>query len=422
MNNLELKPDEITMIIYHKKCPDGFGAAYSCWKYCKLGNNNKNIIYHASQHGDPVPDVTGHNVLICDFSFPYDITLQLIEKANKLAVIDHHKTAVENLKELDDKYKYIVMDHSGAYLTWQYFFPNMKVPKLIEYIEDHDIWKKSLYLTNEFSAWFHNSVPFEFEEYDKYFEDEILLNNIETNGVIMSKMSETLTNRAAENVTVKFMELGDNNYLVGYLNTSINKSEIGNKMVLNNPNIDFAVAYSINDYCNHTVFSLRSTNDHTDVSRIAKLFGGGGHRNASGVKVDYVTNTLPGRVFDNGNLYDKLNDLYHYFALGLNVASMNCTSHINKVAKYLLGTKYEGGKQRASILLSDKLNDDTIDIIDIWYHQIVDNKHQIVHHVYFNEETNIKNKLDKLKHVYKEQLNEWNEGDPMIIKNNDFYL
>ena len=35
------------------------------------------------------------------------------------------------------------------------------------------------------------------------------------------------------------------------------------------------------------VFSLRSTDDGLDVSEIAKKYGGGGHRNASGFRVAY---------------------------------------------------------------------------------------------------------------------------------------
>jgi hypothetical protein len=35
------------------------------------------------------------------------------------------------------------------------------------------------------------------------------------------------------------------------------------------------------------VFSLRSTDDGPDVSEIAKLYGGGGHKNASGFRVAY---------------------------------------------------------------------------------------------------------------------------------------
>ena len=41
------------------------------------------------------------------------------------------------------------------------------------------------------------------------------------------------------------------------------------------------------DTPNGRVFSLRSTNEGADVSEIAKQFGGGGHRNASGFRVTF---------------------------------------------------------------------------------------------------------------------------------------
>ena len=63
--------------------------------------------------------------------------------------------------------------------------------------------------------------------------------------------------------------------------------------------------YSIQKY-DRTSFSLRSTQQHEDVSAVAKCFGGGGHRNASGVSLNYVASTLPCNTYDNGELYNIL--------------------------------------------------------------------------------------------------------------------
>lgn len=47
----------------------------------------------------------------------------------------------------------------------------------------------------------------------------------------------------------------------------------------------WAVWKALGDNCE--VFSLRSTADGTDVSEIAKQYGGGGHKNASGFRLPH---------------------------------------------------------------------------------------------------------------------------------------
>ena len=83
-----MEPTSVNCVIYHADCTDGFGAAYSAWK--QLGNRAE---YHACKHGTPPPDVKGKNVVILDFSFNNATTKQMIEEANSLLVIDHHKSA-----------------------------------------------------------------------------------------------------------------------------------------------------------------------------------------------------------------------------------------------------------------------------------------------------------------------------------------
>ena len=90
-----LKPEEVNFVIYHYPCSDGLISAFSAWKY--FNNNNNNITYYpAAYHKNP-PNVKGKNVLICDFSYDYYVLLDMIKNANKLLIIDHHKTAEEKL-------------------------------------------------------------------------------------------------------------------------------------------------------------------------------------------------------------------------------------------------------------------------------------------------------------------------------------
>jgi oligoribonuclease NrnB/cAMP/cGMP phosphodiesterase (DHH superfamily) len=118
--------------------------------------------------------VAGLNVLICDFSYKKDTMLKLVSEAKTLAIIDHHKSAEEDLKDISDENKVFRMDHSGAFLTWAYFYPLSPMPLLIKYIEDNDIWIKAMPNTRELTSYIY-SLPFEFEEYEKLLDEKVLL-------------------------------------------------------------------------------------------------------------------------------------------------------------------------------------------------------------------------------------------------------
>ena len=53
------------IVIYHKNCNDGFGAALVCSTILK----KKNTEYHSAVHYSDPPDVKGKNVFILDFSY-----------------------------------------------------------------------------------------------------------------------------------------------------------------------------------------------------------------------------------------------------------------------------------------------------------------------------------------------------------------
>jgi hypothetical protein len=213
---------------------------------------------------------------------------------------------------------------------------------MIKYIQDVDIWTKKLPYINEFQSWFH-TLPLEFSEYDKYIDDKQLLEHIVTKGVTFNQLNEHYIDQSLEHATPRFSRIKDKYYIVGYLNKTICKSEIGNKIFTKFPLIDFSAVYSISN-SDYTYFSLRSTNNHVDVSEVATKLSGGGHRNASGIKLEYVTNHLPGAIFDTGNLYDNLKNIYYGVYLIsdklYNIVYLASSVHKHKIGKYLLQTKY----------------------------------------------------------------------------------
>ena len=122
----------MTYVLYHANCDDGFGAAWAARK--KLGDA---AVYVPVKYGDPLPPtVTGERVYVVDFSYPRDVLETLADRC-KVVVLDHHKTAQEDLADLP--FAEFDMERSGAGMTWDYFFPGQPRPPLIDHIEDRDL-------------------------------------------------------------------------------------------------------------------------------------------------------------------------------------------------------------------------------------------------------------------------------------------
>ena len=350
--NLELEPKDVDVVIYHKNCPDGLGGAFAAWYYFTRLGIDKHVEYIGASHGEQPPDVTGKNLLIVDFSYKKDVLNALLKIVNKMVILDHHLTAMEDLKDLDPKHKIFDMNHSGAYLSWVYFFPEEPVPKLILYIEDRDIWTKKMELTDEFSSWF-STITQNFENFVPLLNDSYLMSIIKTEGVGMEKANKNNISKTVKYADPIFMRISGEYYMVVHINTTVHKSDIGNQVLVGKdmyPNADFSASYSIDDRSGSTLFSLRSTNKHIDCSKIAELFGGGGHRNASGAKIQCITATLPGEILSKGQLYDKFDKIYFgtidIVGTMFNVVYFNMSSLKSKIGKYLLRDKYiitEGG-------------------------------------------------------------------------------
>jgi hypothetical protein len=139
-----------TTIIYHGPgCADGFCAAWIAHR--RLGDD---AAYLPAQYGDAPPDISGQDVLILDFSYPREVLLTLAARNNRVVVLDHHKTAQQDLADLGGE-KLLVrfdMGKSGGRLTWEHFYPDEPAPWLVEYTEARDLWTFHLPFSREISA------------------------------------------------------------------------------------------------------------------------------------------------------------------------------------------------------------------------------------------------------------------------------
>ncbi|CAB4389499.1 unnamed protein product [Rhizophagus irregularis] len=290
-------PGSLNYIIYHKDCSDGFGAAYSAWT--RLGAN---ATYFAAAHGAERPsdsEIKGKRIGMFDFSYSNSIIKEIEKQAELLIIVDHHITAKgELIGRGDEKERnyHFDMDKSGARLAWEFFYPNKEVPLLIRHIEDKDLWRFALPNTKEFSAYWHN-VPREFETYDQYVKDEGLIKKvIETGTHILNYKNEVVKQLVEKHAVKRNLTLTVNQlpaspnkppqsvtkqFVVYIINSIIMQSELGNALA-KIEDADFGLVWNYDAKEKQYVVSLRSLDEKADVSQIAKVFGGGGHRNASG--------------------------------------------------------------------------------------------------------------------------------------------
>jgi len=278
-----------SLVLYHASCADGFTAAWAAW----LVFGDTGADYKSMQYGKGPPELikeTGdammyENIYVLDFSFPASDLKALTHHAQgNVILIDHHKTAQADLAPLmKDPHPKIVlffdMDKSGAMLAWEHFHPGIDPPMLVQYVQDRDLWTWKLPGTAPAMEYL-STLPFSFEKWE-----DIDLQLTDDRDWVINQGEAMLRYRDAhvERVTKKpgFCRL--EGYLVPCINAPQWQSEIGAKLSLDHP---FAVMWFMN-YEGGFIYSLRSNKDypkHVDVSAIAKIYGGGGHKHAAGFR------------------------------------------------------------------------------------------------------------------------------------------
>ncbi len=136
--------DPSPLVLYHgRNCPDGFGAALAAWLYYGDKAEYVGLDHGDVQSVDDLPALDGRSVYILDFSFSAEILSAIDERAARLVMLDHHKSAAEKLTGFACRcgVVHFDMDKSGARLAWEFFHPHQPVPALLQYVEDRDIWK-----------------------------------------------------------------------------------------------------------------------------------------------------------------------------------------------------------------------------------------------------------------------------------------
>lgn len=262
------------LVIYHGNCADGFGSAWCFHHY-----NPDGYDFHAGVYQAAPPDVTGRDVFMSDFSYKRHVVESMLESARSITLIDHHKSAIDDLKPLLDTgavQGYTNIDHSGAMLTWQWLFGQESAPpELIKHIEDRDLWRFALRGTREIQATVF-SHPYDFGVWDKLMTAPV--EDLVSDGVAIERKHFKDIQELLPQST-RLMRIGGHVVPVANMPYTMS-SDAANILAEGHP---FAGCYY--DGPEYRIFSLRSrAPDGADVSEVALQYGGGGHRHASGFR------------------------------------------------------------------------------------------------------------------------------------------
>lgn len=258
------------VIIYHGNCTDGFGGAWAAWR--KFGNRAE---YIGAAHNEPPPrGLKNKGIYLIDFGYPETIIKKLLKDNVRVTAIDHHISR-KGSTQMTHNYLY-ALNNSGAVLAWKYFHSKEKIPLMLRYIEDFDLWKFKIPYTRKVLAYL-DLFDFNFRIWDRLTSDLEDIKKrkkiIEAGGIILKHVEKIVERLAANNFElVKF---------AGFKTLAVNsanfESELGYALVKKMPPLGIVWRRKKG----RITVSLRS-NGKIDVSKIAQKYGGGGHKEAAG--------------------------------------------------------------------------------------------------------------------------------------------
>lgn len=261
------------LVIYHGNCADGFSGAWCFWR--KYGDGAD--YFAASYQKDP-PDVTGRVVYLVDFSYKRDVVKAMIQSALSVTLVDHHKTALEDLDGLPGLFMYTDLERSGATLAWDFLFPGENRPLLLGHVEDRDLWRFRLPGTREIQAVMF-SHEYSFELWDRMMAaDRAELTQMTVAGAAIERKHHKDIAELLKTCKRR-MVIGGHDVPVANMPGTM-ASDAGHILAQGER---FAAIYW--DTADGRKFSLRAADDGDDVAEIAKAYGGGGHAKAAGFTV-----------------------------------------------------------------------------------------------------------------------------------------
>ena len=272
-----IQTDKSIIVLYHANCFDGMAGAWAAREYF-----NDKAEYIPIKRGESFPvinDIKDKEIYVIDFSFAINEIKEVESKCKKFVIIDHH---ISGREEVESASNHVFdLDHAGCYLAWQYFYPDVEVPLLLQYISEGDIFKFRL-------AGYENYMP-------AIYGREISFENIE----ILNEMMNSEEGREKLKAESKLLKNYEKKILAVALD-SVHMIELDGVIM---PAVNVCLSLDERSDLLHMIYtqyppvamsyrwddgqwkvSLRSNGDF-DCTVIATKYGGGGHKGAAGFAV-----------------------------------------------------------------------------------------------------------------------------------------
>lgn len=281
-------------VFYHADLDGLCSAAIVAERYPEIPSEN----YFKINYGYPIPLISpGQSVIMVDFCIqPIDQMCKLINQVYSDSTffcwIDHHQSSIDAMTEALRQGKIQPHQFSGRWevgkagceLAWEYFFPNKPMPDVVRLLGRYDVWDHSD----------PDVVPFQYgmrcknpSVNDIFWSVALNARTVDIQEWINEIISVGHKILYWEN-TVRASEYcqayGIETFLNGHRAIALNTARVGS--------LFFQSTFSFDGYDIFISFvrlptgrwsvSLMSDPNKVDVSKIAKMYGGGGHRGASG--------------------------------------------------------------------------------------------------------------------------------------------
>lgn len=263
-----------TIFFYHGSgCPDGFGAAYAAWK--KFGDAAE---YHPLSRGEepPVEHAEDANVYFLDFTYDKETMDRFVEAAASVTVLDHHAGVKDVIESMPNHV--FDTERSGAGITWDFFHPGVPRPKLLDHVEDDDLFRFALPDTRALITYLEVQ-PQDFSVWDdvaRKLDDEKEREAMLERARIYREYFELLVKIAVDHAKLISFE-GHEVLFASSPPLKSMKSLIGNQLALKHAPFGLVVSAHPEGYG----VSIRGDGS-VDVAEIAQRFGGNGHPSAAG--------------------------------------------------------------------------------------------------------------------------------------------
>lgn len=274
-----------SIVIYHGGCSDGVGAA---WVFKHFFGSQVELF--EGVYNKAAPSCKGRDVYFVDFCYSAEVMEAICKEANMVTLIDHHESSLNAMQGFKVLRNFDMsgssLTRSGAALAWIWAtgqsLDTQAVPAFLLHVEDRDLWRFQLENTKAVMQYFF-SGDISIERVNQMIvamEDKNDWEPIVATGLALMAQFNNTVSKIIDNTARRAVIDG---YNVPLLNCNyMFSSDIGNLMSIDEP---FAVMYE--DNATHRSFSLRSQKEGgMNVANIAKQFGGGGHPNAAGFKVN----------------------------------------------------------------------------------------------------------------------------------------